>query len=170
MIPEVLNSGAIYLAGYSFYGDPFNSSSAWTEENEIGTLWKRFEAFCTERRNEMPSTAVQNLGYEVHIWNKETFTTGHYEVFVGFQLTTISAASILPVDLSIKIIPANRYAVFTLSGDIITEDWTTRVSSEWLPNQGLKQTGNYSFNLYDDRFKGMDRIDESEMMVYVPVE
>jgi AraC family transcriptional regulator len=167
MKPEVVHKNEIYIAGYGFYGDPFNSSSAWTEENEIGRLWKRFEVFCADRMGELPSSAVHDLGYEVHIWNEETFTTGHYEVFVGFELREIAP---VPVDLSIKILPPNRYAVFTLSGSIIVEDWTSRMSSEWLPENGLRQIGNYSFNLYDDRFKGMDRIDESEMMVYVPVE
>ena len=86
MTPEVVEKGAICLAGFAFYGDPFSSSSAWTEENEIGRLWKRFDSFCSGRREEFPPSAVQNLGYEVHIWNEDTFTTGHYEMFVGFAL------------------------------------------------------------------------------------
>jgi predicted transcriptional regulator YdeE len=38
-----------------------------------------------------------------------------------------------------------------------------------LPDAGYEMTGDYSFQRYDERFKGMDRIAESVLDVYIPV-
>ena len=166
MTPRVVNKEEMLLAGYSFFGDPFTSSGAWTEENEIGKLWKRFMAFYTQRPDEIPPTAVQGIGYEAHIWNQDIVETGHYEVFVGMAVAGISD---IPVDFSIKIIPSMRFAVFTLSGELIAEDLSTRMQT-WLKADGLRQTGNFIYNVYDERYKGTDKLAESEIDVYVPVE
>jgi AraC family transcriptional regulator len=166
MKAEVKDEGEWLLAGFVFYGDPFRSSGAWTEENEIGRLWKRFEGFLSESGEETPPFLNMDHAYEAHIWDQQTTETGFYEVFVGCRVANLSG---IPVNLSVKLIPPTRYAVFTLSGSLIKEDWTGRMSREWLPENGLIQTANFAINVYDKRFKGMDRLDESELDVYVPV-
>ena len=47
MEPKIVDSDRMLLLGLDFFGDPFQSSSGWTEENEIGRLWQRFMAFLT---------------------------------------------------------------------------------------------------------------------------
>ncbi len=39
---KIIQLETTYLAGISFYGDPFATSAGWTHENEIGQLWDRF--------------------------------------------------------------------------------------------------------------------------------
>jgi len=166
MKPLVVQKERLYLAGYSFFGDFFFVSGAWTEENEIGKLWKRFMDFFSERSEETPPSAVPGIGYEVHIWNKDVMETGQYEVFVGMAVKEMTE---IPIDFSIKIIPETKFAVFTLSGDLIERDLTTDMHG-WLEEEGLRQTGNFIYNLYDERYRGMDNLMDSEIEVYVPIE
>ena len=166
MKPLVVQKDRLYLAGYSFFGDPFSASGAWTEENEIGKLWKRFMTFFSERPEETPPSAVPGIGYEVHIWNKDVMETGQYEVFVGMAIHKLDG---IPIDFSIKIIPETKFAVFTLSGDQIEKDLTVEMSG-WLEAAGLSQTGSFIYNLYDERYKGMDNLKDSEIEVYVPID
>ena len=44
MEPTMIEKRQMMLLGFSFFGDPFKISGGWTEENEIGRLWKRFMA------------------------------------------------------------------------------------------------------------------------------
>ena len=74
-----------------------------------------------------------------------------------------------PITLLAKILPATQYALFTLEGEQITSDWPWEVSEDWLPQKGLQMSHPYHFQLYDERFKGLDPIDESILEVYVPV-
>jgi AraC family transcriptional regulator len=165
MKPLVVEKEELYLAGYSFYGDPFAASGAWTEENEIGKLWKRFMAFFADRGAETPSSAVPGIGYEVHIWGENVMETGQYEVFVGMAIGKIAN---VPIDFSIKIIPKTKFAVFTLSGDLIEKDLSVEMRG-WLEADGLHQTNTFIYNLYDERYKGMDNLKDSEIEVYVPI-
>ena len=44
MEPKTVEKDEIVLVGMVFYGDPFRNQSSWSQENEIGKLWKRFAA------------------------------------------------------------------------------------------------------------------------------
>ena len=87
------------------------------------------------------------------------------ELFVGMAVEEIAG---IPVDFSVKIIPKTKFAVFTLSGELIEKDLSAEMR-EWLAAEGLSQTGNFIFNLYDERYKGMDNLKDSEIEVYVPI-
>jgi hypothetical protein len=45
-----------------------------------------------------------------------------------------------------------------------------RLYGEIVPSLGRKADASYSFQLYDSRFKGMDRIAESELEAWIPLE
>ena len=45
MQPKIIRADQIMLVGMSFYGDPFETSAGWMEENQIGRLWQRFMAY-----------------------------------------------------------------------------------------------------------------------------
>ena len=87
---QVVQLEKVILAGISFYGDPFRGSAAWTEENEIGRLWKRFGTYCKEKKEEIPPSIDRDKGYELHIWDEHTMETGFYEVFIGYPVETVS--------------------------------------------------------------------------------
>ena len=91
---------------------------------------------------------------------------GMYEIFTGVAVDDLADA---PVELLIKVLPPSTYAVFTMQGQQIISDWHQAIYHEWQPQSGYQVSGGYSFQFYDHRFKGLDRVDESELDVYMPV-
>ncbi len=167
MEPKIVHKDQLILLGLSFYGDPFQSSAGWTEENEIGRLWKRFMVFW-ERHKEEPLHVIDpDSFYEVHLDSDERITTGNYEVFVG---TAVSHIENIPTSALVKVLPTTTYAVFTLHGEQITSDWHQLIYHEWLPGSGYEIVHGYSIQLYDHRFKGMNHLSESTLDIYMPIQ
>jgi len=159
--------GRIFLVGMGFFGDPFAQASAWDEENAIGSLWKRFFAFMESSPDAIAGRAdAATVGYELHIAAPETEKTGCYEVFVGLEVLGLES---LPVACAAKILPPMQYAVVTVRGDEIRGDWMGRLYSEIVPGLGRKADESFSFERYDERFKGMDKLGESELEYYIPL-
>jgi AraC family transcriptional regulator len=154
------------LAGFSFYGDPFAFSDGWSMDNEIGRLWQRLMTFLAAHDDHIPGMTDEQAMFEVHIEHPETRSKGLFEVFVGVPVDELDG---LPVELVVKVLPPVRYAVFTLRGTIITSDWGKDIYQEWLPQSGYREAYPYNFQYYDERFKGMDRVAESVLDIYVPV-
>lgn len=165
MKPKIIELSKIYLAGVSFFGDPFQASSEWTEENEIGRLWSRFFEYLHSHKHPFQMVNKEEA-FEVHIFHDKTEENGHYEIFIGMQTDVLDS---IPFDLQVKVLPEGKYAVFTLKGEQIVSDWTKDMMFKWLPEAGYQGSQNFGFQLYDKRFKGMDKIAESTLDVYVPV-
>lgn len=167
MQPIIRACEPIYLIGMSFYGDPFELHSGWDEENQIGVLWQRFMGYLAAHpeivRAPRPSAAM----YEVHIYTKETRQKGLFEVFVG-TACNLEALQDVPVELCAKVLPAARYAVFTFHGTEITSDWESMIQN-WLASSGYRSALAFNFQYYDERFKGLDRLEESILDVYIPI-
>lgn len=165
MEPVIVEKDRITLVGFGFFGDPFRLHGGWSEENEIGRLWGRFMAYLAQHAGELASVEP-NVAYEVHIDSAERERTGEYEVFVGVAVATLA---VVPVQALVKILPPATYAVFTFAGEQIVGDWSKEVAG-WMARSGHQYAHPYSFERYDERFKGMDRIGESLLDVYVPIE
>ncbi len=165
MQPTIVKKDEIILVGVSFYGDPFETSAGWTEENQIGRLWQRLMAYLGAHPDKIQHRVPIHASYEVHIYGPETMTKGLFEVFVGIAVEWLES---VPVDLLVKILPAAEYAVFTLQGVQISSDWHLEVDA-WITAAGYQRTHPFSFQYYDERFKGLDQITESLLDVYVPV-
>ena len=165
MEPTIVEKGQIVLVGLSFFGDPFSVSGGWTEENEIGQLWTRFMTYL-EGNSSRIEHVRDNTAYEVHVRHEETASKGHFEVFVGMEVDKLED---VPVQMLIKILPPTKYAVFTLTGQEITSDWPRAIYHEWMPESAYQEAHRYSFQLYDQRFKGLENLNESTLDVYIPV-
>lgn len=163
---RIIERPRLWLAGFSFYGDPFAFSDGWSMDNEIGRLWQRFMAFFAAHDEYIPGMTEEQAMFEVHIEHPETRSKGLFEVFVGVPVEDLDG---LPVELVVKALPPVRYAVFTLRGETITSDWGKDIYQEWLPQSDYREAYPYSFQYYDARFKGMDRVEESVLDIYVPV-
>jgi AraC family transcriptional regulator len=166
MEPKLVETGQLTLLGFSFFGDPFRLSGGWTEENEIGRLWARFMAFLGEHRSRIRHVTSWDVMVELHVEHPETAQTGEFEVFVGLEVERLED---VPVELTCKVLPATTYARFTLRGEQITSDWN-KWMSEWMSNAGYRRAYPYGYQRYGERFKGMERVEESVLDVYVPVE
>jgi predicted transcriptional regulator YdeE len=165
MQPTIVHKDEIMLVGISFYGDPFETSAGWTEENQIGRLWQRLMGYLAENGDAIEPRVAAEVSYEVHVYGPETLTKGLFEVFVGIPVSRLEA---VPIDLLVKILPAAQYAVFTFQGKQISSDWHLEID-QWIAKAGYRQALPFSFQYYDERFKGIDHIEESELDVYMPV-
>jgi len=163
--PVVCEKKQIILVGMSFYGDPFDSRAGWDDENEIGHLWVRFNKFLYAHKKE--KIAAYPPFYEVHIYTDETDEKGKFEIFVGAEADPAQIEK-LPIELCVKVLPETQYAIFTFKGEEITSDWE-KLLHDWLTTSEYESPYSYNFQYYDERFKGMDRIAESVLDVYVPV-
>jgi predicted transcriptional regulator YdeE len=161
----ILEKPQTLLVGLSFFGDPFATSAGWTEENEIGRLWNRFMTYMSAYPHQIKHLVNREQAYEVHLEHEETLEKGYYEVFVGMEVAQIED---VPIELLVKVLPPATYAVFALKGQQITSDWD-RIIGQWMSGAGYERAYPYGFELYDRRFKGLDKIEESELDVYLPI-
>lgn len=166
MEPEIRALPEIVLAGFNFFGNPFHQSGGWTEENEIGRLCQRFYQYFLAHAGHFPGLVSEKEMLEMHILHDESRRTGEYEIFVGVQL---KEACPLPAALSLKILPAATYAVFTLGGETISSDWERIIYTDWMNASVYESADDYSIQWYDERFKGLDHLEESVLDVYIPV-
>lgn len=168
MQPKIIESSRLILVGMDFFGDPCAIASPWSEENEIGKLWKRFMHFLGKKADTIQHKADPSVGFEVHIETDETKSIGHREVFVGIEVSELEE---VPLELVVKFLPPTKYAVFTLKGAEITSDWGKLIYQDWLPQSGFTSHHSYLIERYDERFKGLEgkELENSELDVLIPI-
>jgi AraC family transcriptional regulator len=166
MKPRILDKGETLLVGMSFFGDPFQMSGAWTEENEIGRLWNRFMAFVASEGERIKHVRCPSTSVEAHVYGDDALVTGTWEIFIGVEVGRLED---VPLELVVKVLPASTYAVFTLEGEAIGGDWNSLIYTEWMPDSGYEMAHSYAFQYYDERFKGVDDLANSVLDVYIPV-
>ena len=165
---QFIEKEPVFLAGMSFYGDPFREAGDWSMDNEIGHLCRRFMEYKQSHQDLLGLIASSDDFYEAHIHTLESSAKGFFEVFVGQPLSADHFGS-LPLELSMKILPANQYAQVNLSGEQIFSDWYMDLDA-LLKQEGWRRKELYFFQVYDERFKGMEQITESELSAFIPVE
>ncbi len=170
---QIEQTPALNLLGLSFFGDPFSASAGWTEENEIGRLWERYMRFYGEHAGELPPPLLPDLMFEAHISHPQTEATGHYEVFVGYAIDLapgdVGAIPRVPAPALIKLLPATRTACFTVSGVEITDESKYAEMDQWISTQRLRRSATWIYNRYDSRYKGIDNLSESTLVMCIPV-
>ena len=162
--PKITPLPAMALAGFSFFGDPFHSHAGWTEENEIGRVWQRLTEFYDDLPDEQHYNVDETVWYELHLEHPGSIERGEWEVFVGYQIQQPKKHAI---EFTVKYLPAMTWAVFTLKGPQIgkfDEDY-----QQWLANSDYEEVERLLIERYDERFKGMDNMEESELDYLVPV-
>jgi len=166
--PTLIEKSQTILVGFSFFGDPFTLSAGWTEENEIGRLWKRFMSYFSQNPTAIKHIKATNVMYETHIYHEETPVTGEFEVFVGVEVEKLED---VPIETVVKLFPETTYAAFTLKGRQITSDWWKEIQDSWLPRLGYSGTYPYQFQCYDQRFKGLEpgALEQSVLEVHIPL-
>lgn len=166
MEPVITKKSEIKLVGMSFFGDPFDASDAWTEENQIGRLWQRFMTYFHQNFADIKHIVEEKVLYEVHIYHPETVEKGHFEIFVGVEVEQLQDT---PIELLVKVLPECDYAVFSLAGELIASDWEMEIEA-WLAQSNYQRNYPFSYQYYDERFKGLENMAESVLDVYLPIE
>jgi AraC family transcriptional regulator len=166
LTPRILEKRKIALVGLDFYGDPFKDAAGWSEENEIGRLWQRFENYYEQERVSVKHK-VSDSGYELWVDFEGEETTKERYIFVGVEVEKVED---IPLEFVAKTLPETRYAVFTLKGEKIKSNWSEDIYKKWLPEAGLKTSHEYLIECYDPkRFKG-PADPNSELDILVPIE
>jgi len=166
MKPTIINQSSMLFVGFNFFGDPFQLSGYWTEENEIGRLWKRLMGYLETHPNHINHIKNKGVMYEIHVYNEEMAENGHFDVFIGVEVSQLTD---VPIEVVGKVLPTTMYAVFTLHGEQIMADWSRTIYQEWLPNSPYQAGANFLIQRYDHRFKGVDQIADSVLEIYIPV-
>ncbi|MHA1911501.1 MAG: GyrI-like domain-containing protein [Candidatus Kariarchaeaceae archaeon] len=170
--PLIIDEDKIVLIGMEFFGDPFKANESWSSQNEIGLLWSRFSSFMSrEESKDFQERIDTKEAFEVHIESKDTSRTKEFHVFVGYPLKDPANLTDIPLELVIKILPATKYALFTLKGKEITSNWAEKIYNVWLANSAFVSSHRFLIEKYDEeRFKGLgEQLDESELDILIPV-
>ncbi len=163
--PRIVELEAMPLLGCSFYGNPFAVNGEWNTDNEIGLLWKRFMREWGEHGALLDGLRTDDTCIELHLEGTDAAALGLFEVFAGLPVRNLET---VPPAFVGKVLPAGRYAVFTLEGAEITEEHQAEVTARLEALHERLQRG-FAFQRYDERFLGMERIDESQLDVYYPL-
>ncbi|MBS3817694.1 MAG: GyrI-like domain-containing protein [Candidatus Thermoplasmatota archaeon] len=168
---EVIEKEKKYLVGLEYYGSIFGEKDP--IEKRIEDLWGRFSEFCKNKWEKIEEDIVNpELSYEVQIWEKEQLEEeGNMYVFVGMESEELQN---FPIELSGKILPADKYANFTLEGKEI-QTWEEDILQDWFPQSDywMKSFDRYQFHVqcfHEERYKGVENIEDSELEVLIPVE
>ena len=161
----ITEKGRLILAGMTFYGDPFGQEEGWSEGNEIGKLWSRFNAFFDRGGPWRALVVDDQVGYEVHIEPIEHAETKAFYVMVGVEVKGVEG---LPPELGLRVLPPMTWAVCTLKGAEIASNWPDEIYQKWLPSSGYREALKITIERYDSRFKG-PKDPESELEIWVPI-
>ena len=170
--PLIIDEEKMVLIGMEFFGDPFKTNESWSKQNEIGILWSRFSSFMGREENDAFQARIDTKeAFEVHIESKDTSRTKAFHVFVGYPLKDLTNLTDIPLELVIKVLPATKYALFTLKGKEITSNWAEKIYNVWLANSSFVSSYRFLIEKYDEeRFKGIgEQLDESELDVLIPI-
>ena len=163
--PVITEEMTLKLMGMVYYGDPVHIYEGWTEGNEIGRLWNRFESLSQKYSSIIKEYVVNpGLGYEIHISYPEA-ESKEYHIFVGVETKTPVG---YPLELFYKELPSTKYAIFTSKGVDMAKDMAL-IYSDWLPNSKYNESYPMLIERYDaKRYFGLNN-PESEIDFMLPI-
>lgn len=168
---EIIEKESMNLVGMNYHGSITEDDVAF--EEKVEDLWRRLSDFCMNRWESIEKSVLNpELSYEVQVWNEEELEeSGRMNVFVGVEFKDLES---IPVQLVGKALPGGKYLSFILEGEEI-QGWEEYLLQEWFPESDywLRPFDDQLFHIqcfHEDRFKGIENIEESELKVLVPVE
>jgi AraC family transcriptional regulator len=166
MEPRIIERDELIVVGMVYYGNPFHAEGVTPEENEVGKLWTRFNAYWDAHREAFKHEVDADVAWELHIASDEYEQTQEYFVMVGIEVSRIKD---LPAPIFCKVLPAGQYAVFALRGEQMNENWGKAIYDDWLPASAYEEAYSCTLERYDAKcFKGWGAA-ESEIEIWVPI-
>jgi len=163
---QLIKKGPLFLAGLSFFGDPFAYQMEWQTENEIGQLWNRYYALLAAEPAFKTLAFQAHDFFEIHLMHAETHENGKYEVFIGTEVKDFQQ---VPLHFVIKRLPPSEYLQITVRGQAIVEDYDNLLIDQKIEALGYKRNLAFHLLTYDERFLGMERLSESLVTFWIPV-
>lgn len=131
-------------------------------QTDFPNIWDVF----MKRIGDVPNAVNPTVTYALEFYGQEFVTESKW-----FYMPCVEVSSFddIPMTMVAKYIPAARYAVFEHIGKVSgIPDLYSRIYKEWLPASNFELAFDFDFELYDERFTGMDNPD-SVMEIYIPV-
>lgn len=164
MIHECIYMGGFRLAGMNFYGQPYEAQGDIHASNHITQTWARYQNF--EKQNPDRIFCLEDeITYEVHLYHQGETPKADYEVFVGEAVHTEA----LPIELVSKYIPGSEYLLITLVGEEILLPYEDQIDG-LAESYGKVVNKRFVIKRFDERFKGFDQLEGSELDILIPVE
>lgn len=163
MFHECIYLGGFHLAGVNYYSNPLIRQEDTDTEKMIDYTWNRYMAHL-DKEPIRPYSVDEEVVYEVHIYNEEGSKEVPVELFIG----EVANSDRLPLHLVAKYLPGSEYILMTLKGDEINSDYRSMAIS-LVEKYGRKTDERFLILRYDERYKGLEITDESEMDVLIPV-
>ena len=155
MSPRIVELDGFHVVGMQTFGSPADGS--------FPNMWSALFNF----EGSIPNIANDMVSYGIETYTKEHHTQGKWFYMAGRQVEDLSN---VPVQMSAKHIPPNKYAVFVYKGSITSRlgEQFQYIYKEWLPKSGYELAGPFDFEKYDKRFLGPDN-EDSVFEIYIPV-
>jgi len=154
------------IIGMNYYGDPFSVGGAWSVDNAIGKLWQRFSTYLSKHAKQILHRVNMDESYECHVMDETFEDTGEYGIMVGLEVSSLTNQ---PVHLVSKVIPKKKYLVLILRGQDIVSDQQVFINQILKAHPEKSVDSRFFFEKYDKRFKGMNRLEESLVEIYIPL-
>ncbi len=168
---ELIEKENMYFIGFSYRGTIKENLDQF--QNQVDDCWNTLADFCVNRWAHIEDEIIDpKLSYEIQLWNKEELEqNGLLNIFVGLEVKDLET---IPIEMTGKLLPKGKYILFNLKGEEI-HGWEDFILQEWLPesNYWLRMFNEHLFHVqrfHEDRFKGVENIEESELDILVPVE
>jgi AraC family transcriptional regulator len=153
MEPRIVELPQFYVVGVGVFGD-----------GKSGLFPKAWDIYMRKQKD--MQLKKPNVGYGVEYYTEE-FEKEHKWFYMACG--EVESLNNIPSSMVGKVIPAHKYAVFTSKGSTSELHKIFQyVYHEWLPKSKYKIADWFDFEYYDERFKGMDRLD-SEIDIYIPI-
>ena len=136
--PEIVERGQLLLVGrfaHAGYAD-------------IGPLWEAFSA----EEPQVPA-AVPGAAYELHEYPPGYRCGDRFWLHIGLEVTHLEP---LPPPMAAKLLPPQRYAVFTHRLADGGFEGANQPIADWFATATYEPAADYDLQVYDERFHGPD--------------
>ncbi|PKG38450.1 GyrI-like domain-containing protein [Psychromonas sp. Urea-02u-13] len=158
MKPRLIELPEFTVTGFEIYGN--------LAKGDYPTAWRNI----SDGKHLIDANCQDGFTYGIESYQKEVKTKWYY--LAGCEMLSDSnLAEKRGIELTSKVIPKNRYVVFTYNGEITLPKiggLYGYIFNEWLPNNGYQPAGFYNFERYDKRFLGAKN-SGSEFELFVPI-
>ena len=156
--PEFMTRAVTPLIGLSYFGN---------NQDEIIDMWRKLEQKQMVIKNFIDPTEQFGLIY----YDDNFFQSGEFSYMAAFLLKESSAIDIesIPIDFSIRVLPACEYAVFSHHGPAAQIPVSYEyIYGSWIPDSGKSPVAPYDFEFYNAKYNTGDP-SHLELKIYIPV-
>jgi len=159
MQPKIITIDEFKVVGLRGYSSISN--------NRIPALWTIFMPRTGEIKNISQPMKCYGICENIPDYKMAEFTND--TEFAELVSVGVSDFDDIPEGMVTKVIPKAEYAVFTHKGSLSTlRNTYDYIYGTWIPNSEYEFASTDDFELYDERFKGVDN-PESELDIYIPI-